>query len=923
MKNKEELSNLKSNNYESYINGGVDTPLIETLEGLSEIITLNNNNSLSGKEVKTKISELGDFANGLNEDNDDITEALSSLYQDLISMKSSTESFVTDTINNSSYINDNDKAVYESLIREASSKEELSNISHDISESITNNELMIKTLSAIRNGVENASDLDKGIQKELFEKIDEIGIDYHETGELNVGVLNTLINEVKSTTDKDGNRLISIDKEDDVDSIITQKVNTEFIDSVYSSINNNINEILSSSDKVTDVTKDKFKSGEITISELQKILEKESSSNFEYINNIIESQTKKDHLLNKEISRHYDTQIQRLSESSRLELSSLKEVYLKGEISKEDFTDSLYNVMSSVPNSAEEIERLIDINEEMKQSMTVLENNTNSETNELSTKEKLINQNKLELEAENNKMLQDALGGLDVKENKVAKGSVLSGTSSVEDLGEKAGDGIMDLIASATGMDFLSSDSDSLLDMGIDKGKEKWDNRKKGHSKRGSSRSKGGSKGIFGAMKGLVGGGTKSAIGGATSAGKGLLGSAGGLMKSVGTKALGPLAGLASAGMAGYDFFTAEDSAEKKTALGSGVGGLIGGALGAIGGPLGIAAGAAVGNWVGGKIGGLFTDPDDYIPDSIKDQGPVEEIRYIDNGLMPEVIASAESGNGDYDADDAQSLREYRKELMDDGVEDYIENIINTNGADEESDNKKLELIDKKLSTLKTDSPKIYNEVMTKAKEMYPNGDGKEKGIMESAGGALSDVGSNISSFFGFGEDDKKDTKKAKEENSKDLSNTNIALDNSDDEGGFFSNTWSSLFGGSEDKSEEEKDLANAEAQQGISGISVSDNEQQQIDYYTQQGMNNPAQISMATGIPVGKITTGMGGNQSSQFQNSNGNINMDGVAKSSDQQPPAGGNTTVIQSSTSGDGGSSSSMRVSDQSVNILAQMV
>lgn len=923
MENKEELPDLKSNDYGNYVNGDIDVPLIETLKELSEIMTLNNNNSLSEKEVKTKISRLGDFANGFNEDNDDITEALSLLHQDLISMKSSTESFVTDTINNSLYINDNDKAVYESLIREVSSKEELSDISHNILESITNNELMIKTLSAIRNGVENASDLDRGIQKELFERIDKIGIDYYETGELNVGALDTLINEVKSTTDKDGNRLISIDKEDDVDSVITQKVNTEFIDSVYSSINDNINEILSSSDKVTNVTKDKFKSGEITISELQKTLEKESSSDFEYINSIIESQTKKDHLLNKEISKHYDTQIQRLSESSKLELSSLKEVYLKGEMSKEDFTDSLYNIMSSVPNSAEEVERLIDINEEMKQSMTVLENNTNPKTNELSTKEKLINQNKLELEAENNKMLQDALGGLDVKENEAVKGSVLSGASSMEDLGEKAGDGIMDLIASATGMDFLSSDSGSLLDMGIDKGKEKWNNQKRGRSKRGNSRSKRGSKGVFGAMKGLVGGGTKSAIGGAASAGKGLLGSAGGLMKSVGTKALGPLAGLASAGMAGYDFFTAEDSAEKKTAVGSGVGGLIGGALGAIGGPLGIAAGAAVGNWVGGKIGGLFTDPDDYIPDSIKDQGPVEEIRYIDSGLMPEVIASAESGNGDYDADDAQSLREYRKELMDDEVEDYIENIIDTNGADDESDNKKLELIDKKLSTLKTDSPKIYNEVMTKAKEMYPNGDGKEKGIMESAGNALSDAGSSISSFFGFGGDDEKDTKKAKEENLKDSSNTNIASDGSDDEGGFFSSAWSSLFGGSEDKSEEEKDLANAEAQQGASGTTVSDNEQQQIDHYTQQGMNNPAQISMATGIPVGKVTIGMGGNQSSQFQNSNGNIDMDGMAKSSDQQPPAGGNTTIIQSSTSGGRGSSSSMRVSDQSVNILAQMV
>ena len=931
MENKEELPNLKSNSYGNYISGDADIPLTVALEELSEISILSNNNSISKEEIQSMVSNLGGFADQFDTNNEDITEALKLLHQDLITMKSTNESFVHDTIQSSTYVNNDDKAIYESLIREASSKEELQSIQSDISEFVTNNELMIKTLSAIRNGVENASNLDSDIQRDLFERIDEIGTNYYDTGELNIGALNTLINEVKSTTDKDGNRLVNIDSEADVDSVITQKVNTEFIDSVYTSINDNISDILSSSDKVSTQTSDKFNSGEITISELQKILEKESLSDFEYVNSIIESQTQKDHLLNKEISKHYDTQIQRLSESSKLELSSLKEVYLKGELSKEDFTESLYNVMSSVPNSTEEIAKLVNINEEMKQSMTVLENNTNPKTNELSTKEKLLNQNKMELEAENNKMLQDALGGLNVKDNEKVKGSVLSGSSSMEDLGEKAGDGIMDLIANATGMDFLSSDSGSLLDQGLDKGKEKWNNRKsKGGNRksRGGGRSKG--KGIFGAMKSMMpkaGRPMKGAMGAGggmlKSAGGGMLKSAGGLMKSVGTKALGPLAGIASAGMAGYDFFTAEDSAEKKTAVGSGAGGLVGGALGAIGGPLGIAAGAAIGNWVGGKIGGLLTDPDDYIPDTIKDQGPVEEMRYIDNGLMPKVIASAESG-GDYDADDAQSLREYRQELLDDDVEDYIEKIVDVNGAEEQSDNKKLELIDKKLASLKSDSPKIYNEVMSKAKEMYPNGDGKAKGMMESIGDTASNIGSNISSFFGFGGDDKEDSEKAKGDNKKGSDNTDTASSNLKEEKGFFSSAFSSLFGGSERESEKDKDEAQASAQQVAQGNSISNDEQQQVDHYTQQGMNNPAQISMATGMPMNKVTTAMGGgNDSSQFKNSNGNINMDGVAKSADLQAPAGSNTTIIQSSSSDGGGSSSSMRISDQSVNILAQMI
>lgn len=931
---KEELPELKSSaNYGSYING-VDMQLLDSIETLSEIISLSSNNEISKEEVKEKVSQMGGFADTFDMNNENMEEALGLLHQDLIKMKSSTESFIFDSVQSSEYANDSDKSFYESLLRDASSKEELLSMQNDISNSLINNELMVKTLSAIRNGIENSSDLDKNIRNDLYEKIDQMGLEYHVTGELNVGALNSLITEVKNLEDDKGNRLVNIDSEKDVDSAITQKVNTEFINSVYTSINDNISEILSSSDKVSETTKKDFKSGEITISELQKILEKESSADFEHISSIIDSQTQKDYLLNQEISKHYESQTQRLSESSKLEVASLKEVYLKGELSKEDFTSSLYDVMSSV-STVDELNKLIDTNEDMKMSMSILENNTDPKTNELSTKQKLLDQNKLQMEAENNKLLTDTLNGLDVKDNEKVKGSVLSGAKSMEDLGSKAGDGIMDLIANATGMDFLSSDSGSLLDQGMDKGKEKWNNRKskRGTSKGGGRSSRGGkSKGIFGAMKNMVGGASKGGgmMKGAMSASKGALGGAGsmmkgagGLMKSVGTKALGPLAGIASAGMAGYDFFTAEDSAQKKTAAGSGIGGLVGGALGAIGGPLGIAAGAAIGNWVGGKIGGLLTDPDDYIPDSVKDQGPVEEIRFIDNGLMPQVIASAESGQGDYDADDAQSLREYRQELLDDKIGDYIENIVDVNGADESSDSKKLELIDKKLAPLKASSPNIYAEVMEKAKEMYPNGDGKAKGMMESIGDTASSIGSSIGSMFGFGGNNKEDSEKAKGDSGNGSGNTDIASNEPKEEKGFFSSAFSGLFGGSDEASEKEKDEASANSQQTLQGDSVSADEQKTVEHYTQQGMNSPAQIAMATGMPVNKVTTAMGGNQSSQMQNSNGNIDMAGVAKSANPPASGGAGPTIIQSSSGGGGGSKSSMRISDQSVSILAQMV
>ena len=177
--------------------------------------------------------------------------------------------------------------------------------------------------------------------------------------------------------------------------------------------------------------------------------------------------------------------------------------------------------------------------------------------------------------------------------------------------------------------------------------------------------------------------------------------------------------------------------------------------------------------------------------------------------------------------------------------------------------------------------------------------------------------------MFGFGGNNKEDSEKAKGDSGNGSGNTDIASNEPKEEKGFFSSAFSGLFGGSDEASEKEKDEASANSQQTLQGDSVSADEQKTVEHYTQQGMNSPAQIAMATGMPVNKVTTAMGGNQSSQMQNSNGNIDMAGVAKSANPPASGGAGPTIIQSSSGGGGGSKSSMRISDQSVSILAQMV
>ena len=222
---------------------------------------------------------------------------------------------------------------------------------------------------------------------------------------------------------------------------------------------------------------------------------------------------------------------------------------------------------------------------------------------------------------------------------------MFSGTaSSLEEAGEEAGDYFWDLL------------SDSKLG-------------RKTKGKIGALKRAG--KGKLGAIASAVK--NSKVVAGGTSAMSAALNTGGSAIKSVASKA-GVIGSVASAGIGAYKYLTADDSAERKEAVGEGIGGTIGSLAGGALGTLipipgvGTAVGAAVGGWLGSKIGSWFsskvTDPEDYIPDDIK-KDPNAELAYIDNTLIPNMIANPSKFN--IDDDDKQealeSIQKYRDKV--------------------------------------------------------------------------------------------------------------------------------------------------------------------------------------------------------------------------------------------------------------------
>ena len=166
-------------------------------------------------------------------------------------------------------------------------------------------------------------------------------------------------------------------------------------------------------------------------------------------------------------------------------------------------------------------------------------------------------------------------------------------------------------------------------------------------------------------------------------------------------KALGAAGAILSAGGSVYEFATAESSAERMDAVGEGVGGfggaMAGAALGATIGSIVPGVGTLIGGAVGGLIGGFLgselgkglmdwlKDPEDYVPDEIKEKGPEAILMYIDQVMYPQYIQGIQSG--DMDPDKLDELADYRNEVQsevdeknkekEDAIKNYQDKITN------------------------------------------------------------------------------------------------------------------------------------------------------------------------------------------------------------------------------------------------------
>lgn len=181
-------------------------------------------------------------------------------------------------------------------------------------------------------------------------------------------------------------------------------------------------------------------------------------------------------------------------------------------------------------------------------------------------------------------------------------------------------------------------------------------------------------------------------------------------------KFAGPAAGLLSLGMGVYDYANAENSEQRKSAVGSTLGTVVGGALGSfipIPG-VGTALGAMAGGWVGGKIASWLSDPQDQIPDEVKKMGPVQEAAYIDSMIQ----------NGGYSNDDTNKLKEYQANLLKDkdSVSNAILEMLGGAGAAASMTNEqKLSTVQQTLSSSGAAQmhPEIAKAVTSQAQTMF------------------------------------------------------------------------------------------------------------------------------------------------------------------------------------------------------------
>ena len=394
------LPKLKQESQSNSILGdGGSAPLSNAIEELSNSIILLKNKAKSESEIARELSGLkSNFIDVDTIDPKTFTSSITELHQDLLEMQSQTATFIDANIESNKYLSKLDKRDYESSITEANSAEELNKIKSEIVNQSADSQFLIKTLSAVRNGIEDAADLDAKTSKAFYKEIDAIGINFHKNGDVNNAAIQDLVSKVSGLRTEDGSKAVRIDSESQVLKAVEARV---------------LKNVIVGAKQAGD-------------QELTKV-----SLSINQMNN------------------HLGSVISELDDAQRLKLESLTESYGQGQISLEEHTQSVKRVIEKDGQADEAT--LVKLSR-LETHLNVIGKNTDKKNGTLSNAEQILKKDEAELTRENNDHLRSLLDGINTKDNVAVSSSVLKGVSSAEDLGEKGTETAIDFLMEKAGL---------------------------------------------------------------------------------------------------------------------------------------------------------------------------------------------------------------------------------------------------------------------------------------------------------------------------------------------------------------------------------------------------------------------------------------------------------------------------------------
>lgn len=537
-----------------------DNLLTQAIKELSDSLTLLREGQTPAEEIRNSLSGISKFIDTANLDTSDMEKSLSSMYQSLFDLQMQNREFIKNSVETNKYLSNMDKAAFAEELRASESEKQMEALKQEIKAQSSSTQLYIKSISLLKNGITGAEEISKRDRKALLKKLEDIGASFNSEGKVRSAELLSVVKEIQSIKDEDGNQAVDIESESTLVKALEQSLYKEVVDRGLETGS------LDTASLVKDSTN-------LLISDLVGTLDNNSQMQIEALTSSIATS--------------------KISESEGL--TALKEIFQENNALSESTVTAL---------------------NQLSEYLSIIRDNTDPEENKLTNAEKISRRKKEERDEEANDKLLETLSRIsDAGERPEVRTSILDGVSDAESAGEALSESALDWIFGSNG---------------------------------GGKGKKGG----------------KAPKGGLLSAGK-KVGSTLGKVGSVAGKVAGPLATAAAVGMSAYDFFTADDTAERNKSAGSGIGSVVGGVLGSALGPVGTVAGAALGNWLGGKIGSWFTNIQDNIPDEVKKKGPEAEIGFIDDILLPQVKAEVMSGQGTYNEDDIKDLLAYKKKLVD------------------------------------------------------------------------------------------------------------------------------------------------------------------------------------------------------------------------------------------------------------------